>query len=764
MKINKESSKYLDDSQKKFESSMNYNNIKSTYSIKKINIKSTENICYNDINDSVNPINDINPNKTSIKKEAIKITFDTNKNQDLAENMENDDISEDELKNENIEKEEIESDDNDSENNKDELPQNNEDSHYEKQNMLDYKDIGSTKDIDVPPLLIDQVIGHEESVETIKKAAKQRRNVLLIGDPGVGKSMIAKGMAELLPPEVLQDVLVYPNAEDSNNPLIRTVPSGDGKRIVMANKSTTKGYEEKKLIVTMILIAGVLALGFIYRTQLLFAILAALFIFFISMQIKPKNITMAPKLLVNNSEKRFAPFEDATGAHAGALLGDVRHDPYQSGGLGTPAHERVEPGMIHKANRGVLYIDEIGTMTMKTQQELLSAMQEKKYSITGQSENSSGAMVRSQAVPCDFVLVASGNIQVLEGMHIAMRSRIRGYGYEVFMKDNMPDTKENRKKLIQFVAQEVKNDGRIPHFSPEALDEIIREAKRRAGKKESLTLRLRDLGGLVRAAGDVAKEEGANLVHAEHVLTAKKYSRTLEQQIADRTIVQRKEYAVFNPEGGKIGIVNGLSVIGDRSGLMLPIAAEAAPAQSKREGKIIATGKLGEIAKESVQNVSALIKKHTGTDISLYDIHIQFLQTYDGVEGDSASVSIAAAVISAIEEIPIDQTVALTGSLSVRGDVLPIGGATSKIEAAAEAGIKKVLIPRSNMKDVMIEKKYEDAIEIIPVDTLSDVLENILIGCSEKNSLIKKMKKISSAVADKVPKRPLNACDMPSKS
>lgn len=764
MKINKESSKYLDDSQKKFESSMNYNNIKSTYSIKKINIKSTENICYNDINGSVNPINDINPNKTSIKKEAIKITFDNNKNQDLAENMENDDISEDELKNENIEKEEIESDDNDSENNKDELPQNNEDSHYEKQNMLDYKDIGSTKDIDVPPLLIDQVIGHEESVETIKKAAKQRRNVLLIGDPGVGKSMIAKGMAELLPPEVLQDVLVYPNAEDSNNPLIRTVPSGDGKRIVMANKSTTKGYEEKKLIVTMILIAGVLALGFIYRTQLLFAILAALFIFFISMQIKPKNITMAPKLLVNNSEKRFAPFEDATGAHAGALLGDVRHDPYQSGGLGTPAHERVEPGMIHKANRGVLYIDEIGTMTMKTQQELLSAMQEKKYSITGQSENSSGAMVRSQAVPCDFVLVASGNIQVLEGMHIAMRSRIRGYGYEVFMKDNMPDTKENRKKLIQFVAQEVKNDGRIPHFSPEALDEIIREAKRRAGKKESLTLRLRDLGGLVRAAGDVAKEEGANLVHAEHVLTAKKYSRTLEQQIADRSIIQRKEYAVFNPEGGKIGIVNGLSVIGDRSGLMLPIAAEAAPAQSKREGKIIATGKLGEIAKESVQNVSALIKKHTGTDISLYDIHIQFLQTYDGVEGDSASVSIAAAVISAIEEIPIDQTVALTGSLSVRGDVLPIGGATSKIEAAAEAGIKKVLIPRSNMKDVMIEKKYEDAIEIIPVDTLSDVLENILIGCSEKNSLIKKMKKISSAVADKVPKRPLNACDMPSKS
>lgn len=122
----------------------------------------------------------------------------------------------------------------------------------------------------------------------------------------------------------------------------------------------------------------------------------------------------------------------------------MRHDPYQSGGLGTPAHERVEAGMIHKANKGVLYVDEIGSMQMKTQQELLTAMQEKKYPITGQSETSSGAMVRSQEVPCDFVLVASGNLHVLEGMHPALRSRIRGYGYEVFMKDTMKDTPENR--------------------------------------------------------------------------------------------------------------------------------------------------------------------------------------------------------------------------------------------------------------------------------------------------------------------------------
>ncbi|KUK01402.1 MAG: Archaeal Lon protease [Methanobacteriaceae archaeon 41_258] len=610
----------------------------------------------------------------------------------------------------------------------------------------------TSKDITVPKRLIDQIIGQEEAVETIKKAAEQRRNVLLIGEPGVGKSMLAKAMAELLPREQLQDILVYPNLDDPNNPVISTVPAGEGKRIVMSHKTRARAQEEKKNLFMIVIISFILFMGFMLK-QFLAAIIAAGIIFLALQQMRPQKTIMVPKLLINNEGKKTAPFVDATGAHAGALLGDVRHDPYQSGGLGTPAHERVEAGMIHKAHKGVLYIDEIGTMKMKTQQELLTAMQDKKYSITGQSETSSGAMVRSQAVPCDFVLVASGNLHVLEGMHPALRSRIRGYGYEVYMKDTMPDTQENRQKLVQFVAQEVEKDGRIPHFNKDAIKEIIREAQRRAGKKDSLTLRLRDLGGLVRAAGDIAKSEGAELVSKEHVLKAKKLARTLEQQIAGRYITQKKKYSVFKSHGSEIGRVNGLAIIGDRSGIILPIAAEAAPAQSKEEGRIIATGKLGEIAKEAVQNVSALIKKYTRTDISNYDIHIQFLQAYEGVEGDSASVSVATAVISALEEIPVDQSVALTGSLSIRGDVLPVGGVTGKIEAAAEAGIKKVLIPEANMDDVMIEKKYEGRIEIIPVKSLGDVLEHALIG-KGKESLIEKMQRISDIMPKGIIKNP----------
>ncbi|MBE9594205.1 MAG: ATP-dependent protease LonB, partial [Proteobacteria bacterium] len=126
-------------------------------------------------------------------------------------------------------------------------------------------------------------------------------------------------------------------------------------------------------------------------------------------------------------------------------------------------------------------------------------------------------------------------------------------------------------------------------------------------------------------------------------------------------------------------------------------------------------------------------------DISNHDIHIQFIGTYEGLEGDSASLSVITAVISAMEGVPIRQDVAMTGSLSIRGTVLPIGGVTAKVEAAAEAGIKKVIIPKSNLNDVLIEDKYVEKIEIIPVETLNDVIENALTGAG-KDELLRRLK------------------------
>ncbi|WP_301663978.1 ATP-dependent protease LonB [Methanoculleus frigidifontis] len=606
-------------------------------------------------------------------------------------------------------------------------------------------DLSTSSDIEVPPKLIDQVIGQEHAAEVMRKAATQRRHVMMIGTPGTGKSMLAKAMAELLPKEEMQDILVYPNPEDSNNPIIRTVPAGRGKQIVNAHKMEARKKLQMRNTLIMLLIIGIVGYALI-TYQWLMGIIAAAFIFMALRYSTPREETMVPKLLLNHESDSIAPFIDGTGSHAGALLGDVRHDPFQSGGLETPSHDRVESGAIHRAHGGVLFIDEINTLTPHSQQNLLTALQEGAFPITGQSERSSGAMVRTEPVPCRFVMVAAGNLDAVQGMHPALRSRIRGYGYEIYMKETMEDTAENRRKFIRFIAQEVKNDGKIPHFDRSAIVEVLREARRRSNRKGHLTLKLRDMGGLIRVAGDLARQESAELTTARHVLAAKSSARSIEDQISDEYIRRSRDYDITIVEGAQVGRVNGLAVMGSDSGSVLPIMAEVTPSQGAN-GSVIATGLLKEIAQESIKNVSALIKKFTGRDIRNMDIHIQFIGTYQGVEGDSASVSVATAVISAIENIPVRQDVAMTGSLSVRGDVLPIGGVTYKIEAAAKAGIKKVIIPQSNLEDVLIEDSYRQMVEIVPVAHIEEVLQNALVPENREGFLAKlrKMAAVHSA-------------------
>ncbi len=653
----------------------------------------------------------------------------------------------------------------------------------------------TTEEIQVPTKLIDQIVGQDKAVAIIKKAAAQKRNVLLIGPPGTGKSMLAQAMAELMPTTELEDILVYPNNTNENMPKIRIVKTypveeleknreitqyyspkeqmtvkklteqkktedipkalmlGLGRRITSMKKETEEKGASPIFILSML---GLLLLAFIFYADVaestkwfivvVLLSIAGLYMFYratagLGRRLSPID-QVAPKLIVDNTEKTTAPFIDATGSKAGALLGDCKHDPLQSGGLGTPPHLRVESGAVHRANKGVLFIDEIASLKLNWQQELLTAMQEKKYPITGQSEMSSGALVKTEPIPTDFVLVAAGNLPDMQHIHPALRSRIRGAGYEIYVEDSMEDTEENEEKIIQFVAQEVRKDGKIPHFTYDAVKEIIEEARKLAGRRKRFTLNLRELGGLVRAAGDVAKEKKKQYVDVDDLEKASAIFTSIESQLGKKMIERKREYQTVKADGADVGRVNGLAVLGDsHAGLVLPIVADVTPAASSSEGKVIATGKLGTIAKEAVENVSAIIKKHIGTDITTKDIHVQFLQTYEGVEGDSASISTAVAVISAIAEIPVKQEVGMTGSLDVRGHVLPVGGVSGKIEAAIESGLKTVLIPASNMQDVYISKEKKDKINIIPVSNIAEVLTYAFEEGKKKKTIIEKIKK-----------------------
>ncbi|PSQ35583.1 ATP-dependent protease LonB [Halobacteriales archaeon SW_12_69_24] len=607
--------------------------------------------------------------------------------------------------------------------------------------------VESSEEIQVPDRLVDQVIGQDHARDIVLKAAKQRRHVMMIGSPGTGKSMLAKAMSQLLPKEELQDVLVYHNPDDGNEPKVRTVPAGKGDQIVEAHKEEARKRNQMKSFLMWIIILVVFGYAILIVQRLLLGIIAAGVIYLVFRYMSRNGDAMVPNLLVNHADQQVAPFEDATGAHAGALLGDVRHDPFQSGGMETPSHDRVEAGAIHKSNKGVLFIDEMNTLDIRSQQKLMTAIQEGEFAITGQSERSSGAMVQTEPVPTDFVMVAAGNLDAMENMHPALRSRIKGYGYEVYMDDTIEDSPEMRRKYARFVAQEVANDGRLPPFTAEAIKELILEAQRRSGRKQHLSLKFRDLGGLIRVAGDIARAEDRDHTTREDVLQAKARSRSIEQQLADDYIERRKDYELTVNEGDVVGRVNGLAVMGEDSGIVLPVMAEVAPSQGP--GDVIATGQLQDMAKEAVQNVSAIIKKFSDEDISEKDVHIQFVQVGEGgVDGDSASITVAAAVISALEGVPVRQDLAMTGSLSVRGDVLPVGGVTHKIEAAAKAGLDTVIIPKANEQDVMIEEEYEAQIDIVPVAHISEVLDVALAGEPEKDSLIDRLKNITGSALE----------------
>ena len=633
-------------------------------------------------------------------------------------------------------------------------------------------EIESTEQVPIPDKLVDQVIGQEAASIVVKKASEQRRHMIMVGEPGTGKSMLARSMTEFLPPEQLEDVLVYRNQEDENEPKVRTVPAGRGSRLIAERRAHVRQQRERTnrtLLFIALVVGAALLLATISSGEILTFIFGSFILvfgyFFLRTRLTAGDESNIPKLLVKHERSDEPPFVDATGSLAGALLGDVRHDPFQSGAdLATPAHERVEPGAVHRANKGVLYIDEIRMLRMEEQQALLVAMQERELSISGRSERSSGALTKSEPVPTDFILVAAGNLDSIQNMHPALRSRIRGYGYEVYVNTDMKDTERNRRRLIRFIAQEVRNEMKkdsgksIPHFDKQAISLVLKEAQRRSGRRGKLSLRLRELGGLVRIAGDLAAEDGSSLTQSKHVVRARAIAKPLEQQVADRYLERQSEYSMLVNEGDRVGRVNGLAVLGadtglsDYSGVVLPVEAMVTPTQG-RSGQVIATGGLSDLAKESVTNISAVVKKLTGKDIRDYDLHVQFPGTHN-VDGDSASITMATAIISAFEGVPIDQNLAMTGSLTVRGEVLPIGGVSAKIEAAVKSGIKRVVIPRSNMNDVLIDEKFESQVEILAVDSLDEVLEHALVGKEEKVSLVERLAKVIDTISSGTDKQP----------
>ncbi|MBI2079597.1 ATP-binding protein [Candidatus Micrarchaeota archaeon] len=451
------------------------------------------------------------------------------------------------------------------------------------------KEFETTKDILIPVDPLQRIIGQDQAVNVARILSRQKRHLLLVGPPGTGKSLIAQAISTVIQ-KPKQEISILQNQLNPERPLVeirseQQVMSDFVKNIQLGkivSAAQVPTFVGEKLGFRCKRCGGLSSSSVSlcphcgsekfapytdkildpYSSQLETPYSGAFRVY--TNRIKPDgkeeqiiyertpdgkvNILSQSDLRKIESLNKKTPrkvliqlnrstFVQATAASETELLGDVKHDPY--GGhpqIGTPAYLRILPGAVHEAHEGVLFIDELATL-VHLQKFILTAMQDKIFPIIGRNPTSSGASVRVDAVPCDFILVGAANITDLQHIIPPLRSRIKGDGYEILLNHFMPDSPDNRRKIAQFVAQEIIRDGRIPHVTFDSVEELINEAKNIAKTIDDingLTLRLRNLSGIIKLAGDLAVLEQSEFIELKHVKDAVKNAKSIEEQVHEK--------------------------------------------------------------------------------------------------------------------------------------------------------------------------------------------------------------------------------------
>jgi Lon-like ATP-dependent protease len=447
--------------------------------------------------------------------------------------------------------------------------------------------------------------------------------------------------------------------------------------------------------------------------------------------------TDAPKMLIDNSQG-VAQFIDATGHGSSQLFGSIAWDPYQTGGLGTPEHQRVSAGDVHRANLGILFIDELKNLMPAEAITLLTVLEDGQLPIALRSQfhggDTSAMAVSTEPLPCVTFLVGAGNFDSINQIHPALMDRIYGYGKVVRMNNDIPNTEENRRKYIQFISQEVNRFNLLP-FTRNACIEVIEEARRRSNRRDTLVAKFRPLISIIKTASVLAMNQGQTEVDGKYVKEAiNDHCKTIQKQILENYIKEENKFLEIDPNGKKPGVIYGLAVSSDPCshesvGSVLRIKAQMIKAK-KGCGYFKVTGipKDAVYMPGSISKVRSVILKKYGIDVANdYCTHIDFSQDY-AVDGPSAGVTMTLALCSLIEKKPIRQDVAVTGEINISSDdeieITAVGGLYEKIKAAESWNFKEVVIP---------DKNYQHSIEptdfkviVRPGKTLDDYLKVLL--------------------------------------
>lgn len=395
---------------------------------------------------------------------------------------------------------------------------------------------------------------------------------------------------------------------------------------------------------------------------------------------------------------------------ADPLIGSV-HDPiYQgAGAYGVAGVPQPKSGAVTKAHGGVLFIDEIGELHPIQMNKLLKVLEDRRVFLESAYYSSEDSNIPShvhdifqKGLPADFRLVGA-TTRYSEDIPPAIRSRC----VEVYFRPLFP---EEISKIAKNAA--LRGGFRVE----EGIEKIVSQYAQNG----------RDAVNIIQIAGGIALVEGRGMItkkDIEWVVEFGHYSPRLDKKIC---------------AGEFVGCISGLAVSGS-SGMVIDIEVSAIKAVPGK-GILKVTGIVEEeemdgrghklkrtgTAKASIDNVVTVLKRFMDLDCKDYDIHLNFPGGIP-IDGPSAGIAISTAIYSAIKDMAISSDIAMTGELSIRGKVKPVGGVVAKVESAKLAGIKRVLIPKENWQELFKDM----GIEVIPVEDIKEVLE-LVFNRSEK--------------------------------
>lgn len=459
-------------------------------------------------------------------------------------------------------------------------------------------------------------------------------------------------------------------------------------------------------------------------------------------------------LFIDNSELEGAPVIMDSNYSYHNIFGKLEYENYY-GSLKTD-HTMLKAGLLQKANGGYIIFQAKDLLeNQMCYNALKKALRIKETTIENTADQRSSMVMVSlkpEAIPLDVKVILIGNSNIYHSL-LTMDSDFRKlFKAKVEFEDDAPRTDENILKLARFMHGFCKQE-ELAHLDKYAVAKIIEYASRLAENQNKLSTRFNDLSQIIGEACTWAKLSKSKIVKEEHVVKAleeriervKKYDAKYTEMIKENTLL-------INTTGEKVGQINGLTVmtIGDytfgkpakitantytgKSGIINVEREVELSGSSHSKGVLILNGYLGEMFAQDIP-------------LSL-TASICFEQLYNGVDGDSASSTELYALLSSLSELPINQAIAVTGSVNQKGEIQPIGGVNAKIEGFYQVckmrgldGNHGVIIPIQNVMNLNLNDEVVEAVKnkkfhIYAISTIEEgieILTGVPAGKRDKN-------------------------------